>query len=98
MPLLSVNITFHTATLLWRIPVEAAINDTYTVVYWQHDNPNSTLVHNGSEEIDFVEQLMKATIVGLIPGVLYEWRVEARNAITSSQSAISNFTTARYGE
>ena len=38
---------------------------------------------------------MKATIVGLIPGILYEWRIEA---ITSSQSVISNFTTAHYGE
>jgi hypothetical protein len=97
-PLWSVNITFHTATLLWRVPAEAALNDTYAVVYWEYDNPNVTLVHDTSVEIGFVESLMKTTIVGLVSGVLYEWSVEARNEITSVQSVTSNFTTVHYGE
>jgi hypothetical protein len=95
-PLWSVNITFHTATLLWRVPAEAALNDTYAVVYWEYDNPNVTLVHDTSVEIGFVESLMKTTIVGLVSGVLYEWSVEARNEITSVQSVTSNFTTVHY--
>ena len=98
MPLVSINITFHAATVLWSVPAEAAVNDTYAVLYWEYDNPNVTLVHNTSVEIDSVERLMKTIVVGLAPGVLYEWSVEARNAITSSQSATSHFTTLNYGE
>ena len=94
--LLSVNITYHTATLLWSIPSEAAINDTYTVLYWGLHSPDSVLLYNDNVHSD-IDQMMQASISGLVSGVLYQWSIEAKNSMASSQSTIANFTTASYG-
>lgn len=95
--LLSVNITFHTATLMWMVPAEASENDTYTVLYWAHGNPNITVVHNSSVEAT-IGHVQLAIISGLEPGTFYQWIIETNNSVSASHSLPSNFTTARPGE
>ena len=96
--LLSVNITFHTATLLWGIPAEAGDNDVYKVFYWEYDNPNDTLVHNTTVVSAVCDKILQTTVTGLQPGALYLWGVEVKNSVTSSRSVMSNFTMMSYSE
>ena len=95
--LLSVNITFHTATVMWTMPAEASENDTYTVLYWTRSNPNITLVHNSSVEAT-IGHMRLAIISGLEPGTPYQWIIETDNLASFSHSLPSNFTTARPGK
>ena len=98
--LLSVSTTHHTASLLWVLPEKAATNDTYSIVYWEHESPNSTLTRyniSSSSESRSGEFVL-ARLIGLGPGLLYEWAVETSNGIMTSQSAISSLTTQHVGE
>jgi hypothetical protein len=88
--LLAVDLTFHTATLLWAVPAEAGPNQTYTVLYWGYGEPNTSLsldVSGGSGEV------VEAVLTGLGPGLAYQWAVEATSGDTSAQSALHSFTT-----
>lgn len=95
--LLSFNITFHTATLLWTVPAEVSENDSYTILYWNLNNPNVTLAHNVSEE-GVMDHVILATITGLESGTLYQWTIETNNLVTTSRSLPSNFSTVSPGE
>lgn len=93
--LLSSDVTFHTATLLWGIPPDSAANITYTVVYWEL---GTTPTHNLSTGHGAGDLLVKTVVAGLEAGSVYVWQVEASNGRTVSQSATSNFTTLSYGK
>jgi hypothetical protein len=93
--LLAVDLTFHTATLLWAVPAEAGPNQTYTVLYWGYGEPNTSLsldVSGGSGEV------VEAVLTGLGPGLAYQWAVEATSGDTSAQSALHSFTTPDLGK
>ena len=97
--LLAVELTFHTATLLWSVSPETrdATNLTYSVIYWEYEEPHTSLSHNVSLD-EGTGQTVRVTLTGLCPGILYQWRVEARTETTNSQSVVSNFSTVAAGE
>lgn len=88
--LLAVNVTFHSATLLWGGP---SLNSTYTVRYWAHDSPDEVQ----SANVQSVDHMLRTTVVALSPGETYQWSVEVVNTVGSIRSLTSNFSTLSYG-
>ena len=98
--LLALEATYHTATLLWGLPPETkdATNQTYSVIYWNYEDPNTTYSVNVGQDTE-IGQTMRYILTGLNPGLLYQWTVEASTAETMSlQSVVSNFSTMSVGE
>lgn len=91
--LLAVNVTFHTATLLWGGSSEASLNVTYTVRYWTHSSPDEVL----STNVQSVDRVLQTTVVALSPGETYQWSVEVVDTSGSTRSLTSNFSTLSYG-
>ena len=91
--LLAVNVTFHSATLLWGKPSEEPLNVTYTVRYWTQDSPDEMQ----STNVQSVDHMLQTTVVALSPGQTYQWSVEVVNTLGSTRSLTSNFSTLSYG-
>ena len=91
--LLAVNVTFHSATLLWGKPSEEPLNVTYTVCYWTQDSPDEMQ----STNVQSVDHTLQTTVVALSPGQTYQWSVEVVNTLGSTRSLTSNFSTLSYG-
>lgn len=91
--LLAVNVTFHTATLLWGKPSEEPLNVTYTVQYWTQDSPDEIQ----STNVQSVDHTLQTTVMALSPGQAYQWNVEVVNTLGSTRSLTSNFSTLSYG-
>ena len=98
--LLALDATYHTATLLWGLPPEAkdATNQTYSVIYWDYEDPNTTYSVNVSQDTEIGQTTMRHTLTGLSPGLLYQWAVETSTGTISLQSVASNFSTMGVGE
>ena len=100
--LLAVDLAFHTATLLWTLPPQSEAKDTanpnYTVVYWDHSDPNTTISHTVSQDlVGSGQQSVRVTLTNLAPGVLYQWTVEATIHTVTTASVVSNFSTTAVG-